>query len=327
MQAMGVRPVGLVQQLFSPSTLELLSLFVPMQSFILGAGLGTRLQPLTSILPKPLMPIFQKPLVHHILDHHYKAGVEEFIINTSHLAPMWERAFPESRWRGRPVHFSNEECPLDSGGGLKKIMPLVRPDEPLLVHNGDILTDLPLDELLDAHRRSGRLVTLALRSIDGNRNVGFDPTSGLVTDMRHALGVDAGSCQFAGVYVMAPEVALLFPKEELFSIVPIWLQLIRERQVGGALFDHAQWYEIGSPARYLESVLDMTSIQRIHETARIHPMATVSEDCSVGADAFIPEGANLTDCIVWPRTHVKPGRYHRCILTPRLAVHVDAFPR
>lgn len=293
-----------------------------MQSFILGAGLGTRLQPLTSILPKPLMPVFQKPLVHHILDYHYKAGIEEFLINTSHLAPMWERAFPENRWRGRPVHFSYEKTPLDSGGGLKRIMPLVHPGEPLLVHNGDILTDLPLDELLDAHRRGGHLVTLALRRIDGNKNVGFDPATGLVTDMRHALGIDAGSCQFAGVYVMEPRVAELFPDEEIFSIVPLWLQLIRERKVGGAVFDHAQWYEIGSPESYLESVLDMTCIQRIDASAAIHPAASVSEDCAIGADASIPEGATLTDCIVWPRTHVKPGRYHRCILTPRLAVRV-----
>lgn len=294
-----------------------------MQSFILGAGLGTRLQPLTSILPKPLMPVFQKPLVQHILDYHYKAGIEEFLINISHLAPMWERAFPENKWRGRPVHFSKEERPLDSGGGLKKIMPFVHPGEPLLVHNGDILTDLPLDELLDAHRRGGHLVTLALRSIDGNKNVGFDQASGLVTDMRHALGIDSGSCQFAGVYVMEPEVARLFPDEELFSIVPIWLQLIREHKVGGVIFDRAQWYETGSPAGYLDNVLDMTAIQRIHDSACIHPMATLSEDCAVGAGARIPEGTELTDCIVWPRTHVKPGIYHRCILTPRLTVRVE----
>lgn len=291
-----------------------------MQSFILGAGLGTRLQPLTSILPKPLMPVFQKPLVQHILDYHYKAGVDEFIINTSHLAPMWERAFPEHRWHGRPLHFSYEERALDSGGGLQKIMPLVRPGEPLLVQNGDILTDLPLHDLLDAHRNSGRLVTLALRSVDGNRNVGFDPSEGRVTDMRHALGVDSGSCQFAGVYVMEPDLARYFPAEELFSIVPVWLRLIREEQVGGVLFDHAQWYEIGSPGSYLDSVLDMTSIRRIHDTAAVDPKAFVSEDCAVGAEASIPEGTVLEDCIVWPRTHVKPGRYRRCIITPRFTV-------
>lgn len=291
-----------------------------MQSFILGAGLGTRLHPLTSILPKPLMPVFQKPLVQHILDYHYKAGVGEFIINTSHLAPLWERAFPEHHWHGRPLHFSYEECALDSGGGLKKIMPLVNPDEPLLVQNGDILTDLPLHDLLNAHRKSGRLVTLALRSVGSNRNVGFDPASGRVTDMRHTLGIDPGSSQFAGVYVMESDLARLFPAENLFSIVPVWLELIREGQVGGVLFDHAQWYEIGSPGSYLDSVLDMTSIQRIHDTATVHPEAFVSEDCAVGAEAWLPEGTELTDCIVWPRTHVKPGRYRRCIITPRLTV-------
>ncbi len=291
-----------------------------MQSFILAAGLGTRLQPLTSILPKPLMPVFQKPLVQHILDYHYKAGIDEFFINTSHLAPLWDRAFPERCRHGRPIRFSYEEQPLDSGGGLKKIMPHVRGDEPLLVQNGDILTDLPLRELLDAHRRAGRLVTLALRSVDGNRNVGFDPSSGLVTDMRGALGVNPGNCQFAGVYAMDPSVARFFPEEDLFSIVPVWLRLIREGQVGGVLFDHAQWYEIGSPGSYLDSVLDMVSLQRVHDTASVHPTAFISEDCAVGASASIPAETELIDCVVWPRTHVRPGRYRRCILTPRLAV-------
>ena len=108
-----------------------------MQAFILGAGLGTRLAPLTHILPKPLMPVFQKPLIQHTMEHYLRSGVTEFIVNISQLTLMWERAFPENNYRGVPVRFSHEEEPLDSGGGLKKIMPMVNPDEPLLVHNGD----------------------------------------------------------------------------------------------------------------------------------------------------------------------------------------------
>lgn len=291
-----------------------------MQSFILGAGLGMRLRPLTAMLPKPLMPVFQRPLVHHILDYHYKAGVRDFTINISHLALMWPRAFPEESWHGFPLHFSREEQALDSGGGVKRIMPRVSSDSPLLVQNGDVLTDLSLRELLETHRRGGWQVTLALRSVDGNRNVGFDPGSGRVTDMRHALRVNPGTHQFAGVYVMESSVAALFPKDEVFSIVPVWLELIRRGQVGGAVFDHAEWHEIGTPASYLDSVLDTSSAQRIHPTARISGEARLSQDCSVGAGASVEAGAELFDCVVWPRTHVRPGLYKRCILTPRLVV-------
>ncbi len=292
------------------------------QAFILGAGLGTRLAPLTHILPKPLMPLFQKPLIQHAMDHYIRAGVKEFIVNISSLELMWERAFPEGEYRGCPVRFSHEETPLDSGGGVRKIMPLVSREEPLLVHNGDILTDFPVEELLEHHRREGHLVTLALRTVDGKRNVGFDPTTGLVTDMRHALGVDPGTCQFAGVYIMEPSVADYFPDQEKFSIVPVWLELIRQGRVGGVVVDWASWHEIGTPATYLEAVMALPSSHRIHPDARISDLADLGEDCVVGKDAVIPAGCHLDDCIVWPRTHVEPGIYRRCILTPRIRVQV-----
>ena len=293
-----------------------------MKAFILGAGLGTRLAPLTHILPKPLMPVFQKPLIQHTMDHYMRAGISEFIVNVSCLPLMWERAFPEPCYRGCPVHFSHEEEPLDSGGGVKKIMPLLAGDDTLLVHNGDILTDIPVAELLAEHKRRGNMVTLALRSVDGKRNVGFDPASGQVTDMRHALGVNPGTHQFAGVYIMDARVAELFPAEDKFSIVPVWLELIRQGKVGGVEFDWASWYEIGSPEMYLDAVLEMNSRERLHPTAQIAPGAELGEDCVVGQDAVIPAGCVMDDCIVWPRTHVQPGTYRRCILTPRIQVQL-----
>lgn len=291
-----------------------------MQAFILGAGLGTRLAPLTHILPKPLMPVFQKPLIQHTMDHYIRCGVSEFMVNISCLPLMWERAFPEPTYRGCPVSFSEEEAPMDSGGGVKKIMPWVKPGEPLLVHNGDILTDIPVADLLAEHKRRGNMVTLALRSVDGKRNVGFDEETGAITDMRHALGVNPGTHQFAGVYLMEPEVAELFPEEDVFSIVPVWLELIKQGKVGGVVFDWANWHEIGSPAGYVDTMMELTSRERIHPTASISAAADLGEDCVVGQDAVIPAGVVMDDCIVWPRTHVAPGTYRRCILTPRITV-------
>lgn len=294
-----------------------------MQAFILGAGLGTRLAPLTHILPKPLMPIFQKPLIQHIMDHYIRCGVDSFIVNISCLPLMWERAFPEGTYRGCPVQFSQEAEPLDSGGGLKKIMPLLQdPTAPLLVHNGDILTDMPVAEMLAAHRAGGFKVTLGLRSVDGKKNVGYDPATGRITDMRHALGVDPGSYQFAGPYIMEPEIAAMFPAEDKFSIVPVWLELIRRGQMGGYVCDWANWHEIGSPQTYLDAVLELQSRERIHPSAVIAADADLGEDCVVGQDAHIPSGCVLDDCIVWPRTHVAPGSYRRCVITPRITVQV-----
>lgn len=294
-----------------------------MQAFILGAGLGTRLAPLSLILPKPLMPVFQKPLIQHTMDNFIKDGVTEFIINTSYLEFAWDKAFPcpDPQYRGCPVTFSHEEEPLDSGGGVKKILPLWK-EGPLIVHNGDILTDIPLGELLAEHRRSGNLLTMALRSIDGKRNVGFDEETRRITDMRHALGINPGTHQFAGTYIMEAEVANMFPEEDKFSIFSIWLELIRQGRAGGVVFDWANWHEIGSPEAYLDTILELPNSQRIHTSATISALAEVGEDCMVGQDAVIPAGCELDDCIVWPRTHVTPGTYRRAILTPRITVQV-----
>jgi hypothetical protein len=117
-------------------------------------------------------------------------GVERFIVNTHHCAAAYAKAFPESRWRGRPILFRYEPVLLNTGGGLKNIEDLLVDDSALWVYNGDILTDLPLQLLLDGHRAGGREVTLALRTTGSPRNVGLD-AQGRICDFRFTLGREA----------------------------------------------------------------------------------------------------------------------------------------
>jgi mannose-1-phosphate guanylyltransferase len=159
------------------------------QAFVLGAGLGTRLRPLTDDLPKPLIPIFQKPLITFALDHLCGLGVKSFVINTHHLPEQFDDVFgraaaprrPESAglrgpggqpyspalsgrgaYRDREIVFQNEPVLLGTGGGLKNVEGLLR-DEPFIVYSGDILADFDLAPLIEEHFRAGNDVTLALR--------------------------------------------------------------------------------------------------------------------------------------------------------------------
>src|ERR1700737_1915815 len=91
------------------------------QAFVLGAGLGTRLRPLTDDLPKPLVPIFQKPLITFALDHLIDLGVESFIINTHKLPEFFENVFPERTYDGRSVGLVHEPELLETGGGIKNL--------------------------------------------------------------------------------------------------------------------------------------------------------------------------------------------------------------
>src|SRR4051794_17272967 len=130
-------------------------------AFVMGAGLGTRLRPLTDELPKPLMPIFQKPLITFALDHLISNGVERFIINTHHLAPHFESLFATS-YRDRPVKLVHEPDLLETGGGIKNAEPWLG-QQPFIVYSGDILTDVDLNLLLLEHAHGRNDVTLGLR--------------------------------------------------------------------------------------------------------------------------------------------------------------------
>src|SRR6266576_1299102 len=129
------------------------------QAFVLGAGLGTRLRLLTDDLPKPLIPIFQKPLVSFALDHLIDIGVESFIINTHKLPDFFQRFFSENDYEGHSIKLVNEPVLLETGGGIKNVEADLGV-KPFITYSGDILTDVDLQGLIDEHFQRGNDVTL-----------------------------------------------------------------------------------------------------------------------------------------------------------------------
>ncbi len=111
------------------------------QAFVLGAGLGTRLRPLTEDLPKPLIPIFQKPLITFALDHLVDAGIESFIINTHKLPETFKDVFPANKYLDHSVKLAHEPVLLETGGGIKNVEADLG-KEPFITYSGDILTDV-----------------------------------------------------------------------------------------------------------------------------------------------------------------------------------------
>jgi mannose-1-phosphate guanylyltransferase/mannose-1-phosphate guanylyltransferase/phosphomannomutase len=138
------------------------------QAFVLGAGMGLRLRPMTEQRPKPLVPIFQKPLITFSLDHLRSVGVESFVINTHRLKEQFDDAFASGNYDGAPVKLLHEPDLLETGGGIKNAETSLRP-EPFIVYSGDILTDIDLQPLIDEHFASGKDVTLALRDYRASR--------------------------------------------------------------------------------------------------------------------------------------------------------------
>lgn len=275
------------------------------KAFILGAGLGTRLRPLTESLPKPLIPFLHEPLTHQVLRHCQSAGISSFAINTHHLAGCWDEAFPENEFEGSDLSFFHETELLETGGGIKNIAAWIG-DDAVLIYNGDILTDIDLGALIKTHKSSGNLATLALFSDGPNCNVAVDGLK--IIDMRHALGRHAGTHQFTGIYIIEPEILDLIPAGEKISIVPAFLELIKQERLGAFIADGARWQDLGTRDEYLSahlSSLSLSAQQSIHPSAKIDPSAEIdSATCFIGPNCVIAKGAKLSKTIVWPNATV-----------------------
>ncbi len=306
------------------------------QAFVLSAGLGTRLRPLTDDLPKPLVPIFQKPLITFAFDHLIDAGITNFFVNTHHLPARFAENFSENTYRGVPIDFRHEPLLLETAGGIANIADSLG-NEPFIVYNGDILTDLPLRPLLDEHSRAKNIVTLALRSSGGPQDIVLDSISGCITDIRNQLGTGLpNEFVFTGVYVVNPEFLNWLEKGVKRSVIPVFLELIRRgERLGGIVIDDAHWWDVGTRAAYLQLHRDLPSLNfprypvgdsawraPVHKTAMTEEGVQL-RGCSVaGANTRVGAGAILEDTILWPGAQIA-SRSHlqNCIVRSHRKAH------
>ena len=297
------------------------------QAFVLAAGLGTRLRPLTDELPKPLVPIFQKPLITFALDHLITTGIQRFVVNTHRLPHLFERQFAEKSYRGRSVDLVNEPELLETGGGIKNAEALLRGDD-FLTYSGDILTDVPLDALIDEHFRAGNDVTLALRETEFKPSIAYQDRR--IVDIGGRFGI-AGDYDFANIAVWSKKIFQRIPQRKI-SFVPVLLDWIKEGgKIGGLVLNEGKWFNIGSSAQYVEVhrviafenwspgfITDAGWAARIAKSATIAAGAELRGLTVVGADCYIGAGAILQDTIVWPGAQIASlSELQNCIVRTR----------
>jgi mannose-1-phosphate guanylyltransferase len=221
-------------------------------AFILGAGLGTRLRPLTDNTPKPLLEIGDRPIITYAMEHLRTIGVRRFIVNTHHYAEKYAEAFPHSNWKGIPIILRYEPILLDTAGGIKNIEDLIADDERIIVYNSDIISNLPLAPLISRHFELQTEVTLALRSSGHLLNVSIDQDS-FICDLRHTLkNTGIQNCLFAGVYIVEKSFLKRLQTGKIESIVLPLVEMIKENpsSVGGAVIDDGYWHDVGTIEEY-----------------------------------------------------------------------------
>jgi mannose-1-phosphate guanylyltransferase len=301
------------------------------QAFVLGAGLGTRLRPLTDELPKPLVPIFQKPLISFALDHLIDIGIQKIFINTHRLPEAFADAFPENTYSGKRLTFVNEPVLLETGGGIKNIQADLG-NEPFLTYSGDVLTDIRLQPLIDEHFNRGNDVTLALRKTPLGSAIAVRENR--VVDISNRYGIP-GEYDFANIALWSPSVFGRIPPKQKISFIPILGDWIAQGgKIGGVVLEEGKWFNLGSRAEYFE-VHRMIANQNwkpayVKEPdwwRPVHPSAVVASDvqlrgCSVvGKECTVGAGALLDDAIVWPGAQIaSKSALIGCIVRARKAV-------
>jgi len=295
------------------------------QAFVLAAGRGTRLRPLTEDLPKPLIPIFQKPLITFALDHLINAGAERFIVNTHRRPELFENFFRDNEYEGHSVMLTHEPDLLETGGGIKNAERYLG-SAPFLTYSGDIFTDINLQPLIDEHFRRGNEVTLALRETGLASEVALRDHR--VVDIANRYGT-RGDLDFANVAVWNPTIFQQIPPQQKISFIPIVADWIgKGGKIGGLVMNDGRWFNIGSRAEYLD--VHRTVLQehwmphyvktgawpeRIAKSATVDPTAQLRGYSVVGENCRVGEGAVLEDTILWPHAQIaSKSQLHGCIV-------------
>ena len=213
-----------------------------MEGFILAAGLGSRLRPLTNDRPKALVELNGTTLLEGAILRLEAAGISHIVINVHHFADKVIEFVGSHRWKASIDISDERDLLLDTGGGLKKASPLFSGHENILIHNVDILSDINLREVEKQHRKQENLVTLCVSQRETKRLLAFDER-GLL------LGRATEGLAFSGISVVSPELFALLPEaDHPYPVIDEYIRLSAEGHRIGS-FEHSpdHWLDVGKP--------------------------------------------------------------------------------
>lgn len=289
--------------------------------FLPAAGLGERLRPVTNHLPKPLLPILGKPILGIILGKLSSVCDGNIGVNLHYKQEMVLAWFKDSPFEKR-VTFFPENPILGTGGALKNAEPFLA-GSPFLVHNADILLDVPFRSLIDAHQASGNIATLVTIRRPSISNVVIDDDD-CVIDVENAGASRpdpariARKVAYTGVAIYSPEILRFLP-DGVSHMTVAWLAAAKAgHKVKAMDFTGCYWNDVGTPATYAGAVLD--TLQMIGETFHCSSGATAGKidiegHTVIERGATVKDGARLRNCIVLPGAEVS-GHHENCILGP-----------
>jgi len=244
-----------------------------MKAMVLAAGLGTRLRPLTDQRPKALVEVAGRTLLEMTLSRLRSFGIREVIINVHHFADMIVQYLQTNDNFGMRIAISREEVLLDTGGGLKKAAPFFledsgSPEEPFLVYNVDVISNIDLRRMARFHSENQALATLAVKDRKTIRYLLFDETLQLCgrrsdSDQK-TEGVQPSqqvhALAFSGIHIISPRVFAMMTEQGAFSIITFYLRLASQgERILAFRADEYYWRDLGKLADVRQATEDLNS--------------------------------------------------------------------
>jgi NDP-sugar pyrophosphorylase family protein len=234
-----------------------------MKAMILAAGLGTRLRPLTNDLPKPLLPIANRPLIYYNLMLLKKYGITDVFINVHYQREKIIQEVGDGARLGMSITYSEEPQILGTGGGIKNIQSAIARGT-FIVINADILVDLNLDKVVEFHHKKKGVATLVLREDEEVEQFGAIEVDSK-DQIHNILGrVESKTdrvrrLMFTGVHVMEPRVMDYIPFAEFYSITDAYIEMLRRKEKLFGYMMRGYWNDIGVLERYKKADRDLKS--------------------------------------------------------------------
>lgn len=330
-----------------------------MKAFIMAAGAGTRLRPLTYSVPKPMVPVVNKPALEHTVENLKRHGVYEVVMNLHHYPDTIKKHFGDGSAYGMRISYSFEKKLMGTAGGVKRTEKYF--DSTFMVMSGDGLTDIDLTKALDYHRKKKALATMVLKAVDTKFDYGVTMTdrSGLIkkfVEKPKWSDVYANTVN-TGIYIFEPEIFKYIPGNTFYDFgMQVWPDLLkRKKRIFGYVMSE-YWTDVGNLAEYKRGVrdalegklkLEIPGIQvnpgiwigegtHIEKGAKLKAPCVIGRCCFIGKNAIIGEytsignfsrignGAVIKNSVLWEKVNVlKNVSLDSCIIGDQAEVSED----
>jgi dTDP-glucose pyrophosphorylase len=226
---------------------------------IMAGGRGTRLLPKTEKTPKPMLLLGGKPILEHIINRAKAGGIVEFVLAIHHLGEVIEEYFGNGQFLGVNISYIKEKYPLGTAGALGMIDP--KPTKPIIVANGDVITDISFGDILEFHSQNSAMATMAVQVYESENPFGVVQTKGISITGYEEKPIFR-SLVNAGVYVLNPS-ALDFMEKGAECSMPTLFEILRTKSLKTIAFPlHENWLDLGSPSDLAKAIEEMQSTQR-----------------------------------------------------------------